>query len=419
LIVPDPNFRPNPSRAIYVLGLIDQGLLDRLTPRIVAICSESREPITVYIDSHGGSVASGESILRLLQSTDQDGSPACHLITVVTGRAASAAADLLSSGDYAIAYPESNILYHGVRTSLNDPVTVELASFITESLKLSNDRYAMTLAKKSEVRFMFRFFALRPEFPAYRTKVGDANLTDLQCFLGLVGEKISHKASKIVGQAWQRYERYNALLDHVFKIGTKGKKSVFSGGRTAAQMESVMLRAIIQFELKNNKDDSTWTFRDRGLVRVNDDFFLLQEYFASAFSDQFRQLCERWGKFVLSEADIAELGQLPENERNERKLAKLRPHFQPAWSFLVALCHALQEGENELAALDAFWLGLIDEVLGQPNLPLTRYFAEYQPDPEPAALPAPTAEGVPAEGAPGPAPEENNKRRKCTAAGAA
>jgi len=388
LIVPDPNFRPNPARAIYVMGLIDQALLDRLTPKIIELCAESREPITVYIDSPGGSVAVAEGMLRLLQSTNQDGASACRLITVSTGRAASAAADLLSSGDYAISYPDCNILYHGVRTSLNNPVTVELASLLSESLKLSNDRYAMTLARKSEVRFMFRYFALQSDFAGYRTKMNDATITDLNCFLGMVKEKVSSGAEKIVNQSLKRYERYNALLDHVFKIAMKsGKKNIFTPDGSVPVMESAMLRAIIQFELKNNKDDETWTFRDRGLVRVNDDFFLLQEYFNSAFSEQFRQLCERWSKFVLTPAEIAELEQTPEPERTEKKLQKLRPHFQPAWSFLVALCHALQEGENELSALDAFWFGLIDEVLGQTALPLRRYFAEYQEDAKPDTPP--------------------------------
>ena len=391
MIVPDLNFRPNHARAVYVSGVIDQALLDRLTPKIITLCAESRDPITVYIDSPGGNAAIGESILRLLQATDQDASRPCHLVTVVTGRAASAAADLLSSGDYAIAYAESNILFHGVRTSLSNPVTVELASYLSETLKLSNDRYATTLARKSELRFMFRFFALRSSFAGHRNKVNKPHLTDLECFLGLVKEKTSYRAAKLVELAWKRYERYNALLNHVFNVAARSsKKNPFASEVPVTQMERVTLRAIIEFELKNNKDDPTWTFRDRGLVRVNDDFFLLQEYLASAFSDQFRQLCERWSNFVLTAAEITELEQLPEAERNEKRLTKLRPHFQPAWSFLVALCHALQEGENELSALDAFWLGLIDEVLGQANLPLTRYFAEYHPDPEPEALPSPT-----------------------------
>jgi ATP-dependent protease ClpP protease subunit len=391
LIVPDPNFRPDPSRAIYVLGLIDQSLVERVTPEIVSLCDKNREPITVYIDSRGGSVASAETILRLLQSTDQDGARACRIITVVTGHAASAAADLLSSGDYAVAHSESTILYHGVRTSLNDPLTMEIASVLTETLKLSNDRYAMTLARKSEIRFMFRFFALRPQFAEYRTKVGKPDFTDIQCFLGMLAEKLSHKADQIVKQAWQRYERYDALLDHVFKVGARSKKDIFGGGASEARMESAMLRAIIQFELRNHKKDPTWSFSNRGLLRVNDDFFLLQEYVLTAFSEQFRQLCERWSKFVLTPEEIAELEKLPEEQRTKTKLAKLRPHFQPAWSFLVALCHALQEGENELSALDAFWLGLIDEVLGHRDLPLTRYFAEYQPDPPADAPPEPRA----------------------------
>lgn len=409
MLVPDPNFRPNHKRAVYVSGLIDQGLLDRLTPQIIELCADSREPITVYIDSQGGNVAIGEQILRLLQATDQDGSRACHLVTVVTGRAASAAADLLSSGDYAIAYADTNILFHGVRTSLSNPVTVELASFLSESLKLSNDRYAMTLARKSELRFMFRFFILRANFAEYREKLNKPQLTDLECFLGLVKEKISHTAAKLVDSAWKRYERYNALLNHVFNVATKtGKKNPFAKDASMVQMERVMLRAIVDFELKNNKNDPTWTFQNRGLLRVNDDFFLLQEYVASAFSDQFTQLCERWSKFVLSQADIEELALLPESERTERKLAKLRPHFQPAWSFLVALSHALQEGENDLSALDAFWLGLIDEVLGQKNLPLTRYFAEYQADPQPEELPPPAETAKAATPEPTTAPDVTN-----------
>jgi hypothetical protein len=37
-----------------------------------------------------------------------------------------------------------------------------------------------------------------------------------------------------------------------------------------------------------------------------------------------------------------------------------RDYFLPFSSFFVALCHALQQSENKLTAIDAFWLGLID-----------------------------------------------------------
>jgi hypothetical protein len=52
----------------------------------------------------------------------------------------------------------------------------------------------------------------------------------------------------------------------------------------------------------------------------------------------------------------------------------------PLQAFFVAVCHALQEGENELTATDAYWLGLVDEVVGEQNLLSSRNFREFQDD---------------------------------------
>jgi hypothetical protein len=264
---------------------------------------------------------------------------------------------------------------------------------MAESLKISNDRYAMALARKSEWRFMWRFMSLREDFEKHRGKIGKPKHSELECFVDLIAAKLSDKANKILSQARARYQRYNSLITHFLKLAVRSKR--FMKGSTEAHSEGLMLRAIINFEVLQHKSDPAWNFRDGGLVRLTDNFYLLQEYLASARSDQFRQLCDRWGIWVLNDADKAELDKLPEAQRAEKKLEKVRPYFQPLWSFFVALCHALQEGENELTALDAFWLGLIDEVLGSTSLPLTRYFAEYQPDPEPPALPATTASEPP------------------------
>lgn len=382
MIVPDPNFRPNPDRAIYVQGTIDQGTVDRLTPEIIKLTVGNRGPITVFIDSPGGNVASAEVILKLLQATNQDNDPACWLITVVTSRAASAAADLLSSGNYAIAYPESTLLYHGVRTPSVSGITVELASLLAESLKISNDRYAMALTRKSEWRFMFRFMGLRGKFAEHRTATGNPRLTELDCFVAMLRENISNKAKPVIDQAYKRYLRYNDLITHFLKVATRDKRFMASAGGGKAYSEGVMLRGIINFEIASNKKNKDWTFQDGGLVRLTDDFYLLQEYFSSVTSEQFKEICGRWGQYVLTEEQKAELAVVPAEEKEAKTLEKVRPHFQPLWSFFVALCHALQEGENELSGADAFWLGLIDEVIGMPHLPLTRYLAEYQADPE-------------------------------------
>jgi len=57
--------------------------------------------------------------------------------------------------------------------------------------------------------------------------------------------------------------------------------------------------------------------------------------------------------------------------------------------FFFGLCHALQEDKNELTATDAYWLGLVDEVMGEGGLATIRWFEEWQPDPEPASAPQP------------------------------
>lgn len=168
MITPDPEYRLNANRAVYVQGEIDQQLVSRLTPEIISLHSQTREPITVFIDSPGGRVDLKETLLQLLKASNQDFADPCHLITVVTSRAASAAADLLSSGDYAIAYPESTVLYHGVRMPGERALTAEITSFLAEMLRLRNDRYAMDLARTIEFRFMYRFVTSRGQFQAIR-----------------------------------------------------------------------------------------------------------------------------------------------------------------------------------------------------------------------------------------------------------
>src|SRR5436853_1159698 len=103
MATPNKPYRENPARSVYITGPIDQSLLDRLTPKINQLrFSDKAAPVTVYIDSPGGSVAIAETVRNLIKAPNPDGH-SCRLITVVTGTAASAAADLLALGDYAIA----------------------------------------------------------------------------------------------------------------------------------------------------------------------------------------------------------------------------------------------------------------------------------------------------------------------------
>lgn len=335
-----------------------------------------RKPITVYIDSRGGSTASADLLSRLLKATNQDGAPPCWIITVATGRAASAAADLLSEGNYAIVYPETIVHFHGVRYSFDDPVTLEAAAHLAESLKAGNDQYAFSLAKRCISRFLLRFLDLRSQLANVRAQqADDAAIDDLTCLYLLLSERVSPSTADILQEAFSRYGRYQQLADHVnATVAPKaGVDDRFS------ETEAAILRAILEFELSINGDDPSWNFERVGLRQLRDDFLLLIEYLKPWQNQSVEQICNSWGDFFLSPAQHAELAMTPEKSRANRRVEALKPCLRPFWFFFVALCHVLQEGENELTACDCYWLGLIDEIIGEPQLSNLRQLVEFAP----------------------------------------
>lgn len=383
MIVPNENFRLNPNRAIYITGVINDDLVTRLAPEIIRLHHSARAPISVYIDSPGGLVSSMETILTLLRAPSQASFSPCKIITAATVNAESAAADLLSSGDYAIIYPNATVLHHGVRTFDRNPLTLEYTSMLANSLRTGNDRYAMQLARKIEDRFTFRYIFARPGFDAVRDTKGNPGLTDLDCFIEIIGTNLSRRANEVWLKAKDRYGRYQALLETVIR---HDRKRV--GPRTLAELEAQHLRALITLELKNNRKDQTWTFSEGGVERLVEDFYLLTEYMTNFGSDRLRRWCTDFGRWMVPPEMLSQI-ELIEDEvqRIEELVEMVRPMLQPIWSFFVALCHALQEGENRLTATDAYWLGLADEVIGE-NLMSLRMFEEFKPDPVDNATPA-------------------------------
>ena len=369
---PNWDFRPDPDRGVFVNTAIDQELLDRLTPRIVALQSQSREPITVYIDSPGGSTFTAAVLERLLRTPSIDFDPPCRILTVVTATAASAAADLLSCGDYAIAYPESTVHFHGVRTQPADPVTREAAEELSQYLQVRNDSYALALAKRSIGRILFLHLVVRGEFAAWRAD-GNAGASDLECFTGALLARLGPAGGRLVQRAMYKQAQYDRLMGYLERTAFR-RRPFLEPMRTAAR-EAVLLKALVDFELKTNPEDS-WTFRRDGLARIGDDFLLLIEFIQRRTDDDLAYLCNRWADYFLSEQEQRDLARLPEREQAAWKMERLRPHLQLLWFFCVSLCQALQEGENELTAVEAYWLGLVDEVLGESQLASMRLLVE-------------------------------------------
>ncbi len=346
---------------------------------------ESRDPISVYIDSLGGAVVHMRSILRLLRLPGLDSPVPCHIITVGTSVAASAAAILLCSGDYVIACPGSRIHFHGVRTYRQTEITKEDADDVARELKASNDASAVSLARARSRWFFFRYITVRSEadFEAYR-KLNYKTSTDKDCFVGVISKRVSPWGMEVLRRAEERYKRYESLSTYVFKSPRVHRELglIRSGAKRGdyTKVEAEMLKAIIAFEV-SRKQSPGWTFVSDGLPRVNDDFFLLNEYIDQHRNDLVQEFCEDWKDFILGAEDQAEIESLPEDQRKAARVEKLSPVLLPLWLIFGSICHVLQEAENPLTPEDAFWLGLVDEVMGA-NLPTLRRVVERAPLPK-------------------------------------
>jgi ATP-dependent protease ClpP protease subunit len=326
----DPGVTPNPDRAIWVKGQLNEALLDRLRSAILVLTARNREPITLFVNSSGGQPEVAEGILSLLRRTTQDDARASRIITVAAPKAVSAAANLLSAGDFAIAHPNSTLLYHGGRWPLAGPITGDLAKLLAQTLPIWHERSAAALARTSVHRFLFIVSAHRELFARHRADAGDATLSDVNCFQAILRGKVSPAAQKVVERAMALYDGYNGLLLHFQKRLRRGRTV------TKAHLQKLMHYASIDFEYGSNKDNPAW---DGRLGRITDHVYFLNAYF------DLRTLCD-W------------IAARPEPQTAEAA-ADDSLQFR---LFFLALCRALQEGENYITPVDALWLGLIDTV---------------------------------------------------------
>ena len=272
-VKPNSDYRENPERAIYLTGKIDQALVDRLTPKINELRLSSDQPITAYIDSSGGSVQHAEFIRRLVTAPNPD-DRCCRLITVVTGTAASAAADFLALGNYAIAYSHTEILYHGSRQSLGSSLTFEGASTLASSLRRTNEFFAVRLARHAFPRFALRLTQLKDAFAQFvnsKNPIIEAPITDL---IGELRKNLRRENWRLLREALRRQR---TIRDLSLSVGKHLNRFKDSSKMTASKFESEMLRAIVNYKVKIHKKDK-WLLSGLGLKEVCEDFELLHDF---------------------------------------------------------------------------------------------------------------------------------------------
>lgn len=367
----DAHFRPDPSRGIYVIGELNDDLLGKVIPQIVALRQTQEAPITVYISSPGGSMRTLDVLSGALQCGDMDGEY-CDTITVAIGDAASAAAILLTLGGYAVAFPQSGIHFHGARMDELRHVTMEDAAEWSALLATRNRESATKVANCVIRRLVHRFTLCADEITDVRE--ADHSTSLLEAFAGCIKKHLSTSASSVLDRTMERTRSAVTLADEVFP------KISFGESETLLQQDTKVFEAVLRYEVSKERP-SEWRLDEEGISTITSDYLLVREY---QIGDHNKAL--RWILATFGELFLESLQEHQEYEKVKAESAKaartwllknVRPRIRPFWYFTVCLSKQLQEGENQLTSTDAYWLGVVDEVV-DTDLKGFRAFAEAQ-----------------------------------------
>ena len=322
--------------------------------------------------------------------------------TVCIGVAASAAADLLAAGDYAIAYADSTIHCHGTREKHNE-LTVENLPQVEASLREENEYFAMKLASR-----MFRRFATQALLlEVFKTNPPSTNVMAVGAepgqILARIANNVAPQHGDLVKKAIERAERIRTLFSYVTQNNPTDPKA------DPIASDAQLLKLIVDFEssslqARKTGGEAITGFGICDIDLIQDDFFNLKELLSGSYQKQALELSHQKGHYFLSVYEVKEFRQIPETEPSLRKKyleERAAPKIFPLWYLVVSLCRLLQKGENEFTASDAWYFGLVDEVTGT-NLPSVRKWrlarsAEQKSLPVPNPTDSPIATAQPSE----------------------
>lgn len=384
----------NPNRAIYITGEINQDLIDRIQPEILKYRYESNEPITVYINSNGGDVDAANIIHGLLKTPNQK-KETCHIITVATGYAASAAANLLASGDYAIAYPDAKIHYHGSRLSFEyTTVTAEDATWLANYIGKTNEQLTSDVASSVIKRYLYIYLYLRdiPEFRQAKDNLPEGvcqnfafvhsseNLFDVCAFSHFLSKQLNAPLDKLAFKdaldqlsdlAFVQQLRDNKSPQPTVEAWNEiiDQKALPKNKAESLKSDISIFQALIERRLNlisNLESGVDKLFDNTGWRALYDEFNYVTECLNGRYADKTKTMLLEHQNVLLSAEEIEKYYEFGDDEDKERYLNNLaKQKLELLWFYVVTNCRLLQKGEYPLKPEDAYWLGLIDEIMGQ------------------------------------------------------
>lgn len=378
------------ERAIFAQGILDDIMFSNLTPKIITLRKNPEKPITVFIDSPGGSLGAEEAIRGLLHTPDQNGKT-CLINTVVTGRAFSAAADLLTSGDYVIAYPHATIHFHGTRTDV-EGIAEERAARLQDDMISMNKSMATNLASRVFNRMLLNYQSVKDQVPMIRETMGKElkeydvlagdGTIDVPAFVYFVLDKIQEPYKELLLDCLCKTTRLSRLVKK-FQDLSDNKRALPSMIRSALKNvkrpedgpsledELSLFNVLLESKIGENPE---WRLTKEDFDELEQDFHQLNAM--TRVQDEALDQLLRHSDLFLSPENFAFFEKqnfvYSDDPKIKKRLDEILDRaygkIEPLWSFSFTLCRELTKGEHPISPVDAWWFGLIDEVLGSPSL---------------------------------------------------
>jgi len=418
----------NWNRAIHINTTINDALLREMTPVILQMKQESSEPITVGIDSPGGSIDAVGSLIGLLQAPDQDGRRA-PIYTVSTNRAYSAAATLLAFGEYSVAFPHSQILYHDMRYSGIDDVTPSKALRTARELERRNADLALKLAHQIRQRLIWVYLDLQSDFSDVRERYSgfskefddafkevldrkQAHVVDVVAFSLALFRKLTSPVDNEIAiqplrllKTWVQIERIGQRLP---KEIANGKKSVDfvqgiddlvteirnmdAGNDQSAKTpgpephtgldenDRKDIKLLIQVLARRFATDKNLNILDDGLDIITEDFSFIKDINSDQHIYAITNLMIEHGHIFFGRPIYEKLKKTKDDQERYKILSPVYPQARMLWHYMVLICRCLCRGEHFLTPGDAQLLGLVDEVIGGGPVESRREWRKASPD---------------------------------------
>lgn len=394
------------SRCVYVTGRIGDDLVAKLAPEILKLRQAGDSPITVAINSPGGSVSAMDALLSLITGPDQDGRR-CVAITIVTNEAFSAAASMLAFGSYSIALPHTSILLHDLRYGGLQDVTPDKAKNAARQLQSANESFALRLANVVFKRLTWLYIDVRSDFSRLRqdnetykryaevikscsVAPTDTVDIDIAALAAKIHRHLTGPNRKLLDQAVEQLSNWAAAMNaarftpmYAQEDGAAGlldgarnlyralqrendASPAFGSDQKAEDLRLFLLLAMAQ--LVSGRGSTV-----AALENAVADLALMDSINDPSHTDTASRLMLRHQSAFFKPAAMTILAG-EDSAAKQAVMTEVRPYVKVLWHLCVLLCRELVTGDHTLNPVEALMFGLVDEVPGDTTIESRRQF---------------------------------------------